>query len=315
MDNINLFEGYNSAFLSTEAAQNIVHLPIVGNDDQEDILKNTNTQTGIFHYLNYSVQISTSRKLAFFSACNIDGSLFKKVPRRDSWKKDSRVGEFQLGRELYSAPKGYFDRGHLTKREDVQWGESSAIAYNAANSTFYFPNAVPQHKDLNRDVWRSLEDYILHKETAKKGLKINVFTGPVLMKSDPFFVTQVKNVDIQIPLYFWKVVVFLKDDGKLYRAGFLMCQKKLLVEDGTVEELEHFTEEDRLFQAFSKAATYQVNISLIEEITGISIPHAADSYVDNRPRELVLQVVDIDPDLESFSIDQEMGYQIENIVL
>lgn len=315
MENTDLFVGYNSAFLSTETNQNIVQLPIVGNGDQEDILKSTETPTGIFHYVNYSVQVSTSRKLAFFSACNIDGTLFKKVPRRDSWRRDSRVGEFQLGMELYAAPKGHFDRGHLTKREDVQWGESPAIAYNAANSTFYFPNAVPQHKDLNRDVWRSLEDYILHKETSKKGLKISVFTGPVLMKSDPFFVIQVKNLNIQIPLYFWKVVVFLKEDGKIYRVGFLMCQKKLLADDGTVEELEYFTEEDRLFQEFTKAATYQVNISLIEEITGITIPSATDSYIDIRPRELVLRVVDIDPDLESFSGDQEMGYEIENIVL
>src|SRR3546814_8573174 len=119
------------------------------------------------------------------TATNIDGLQFKKVPRKDSWRKDTRISkEFQFGKELYTAPKSNFDKGHMTKREDVQWGETFGIAFNAANSTFYYTNAVPQHNDLNRVIWRSLEDYILHHETKKNELRLCVFTGTVLTVSN-----------------------------------------------------------------------------------------------------------------------------------
>ena len=126
--------------------------------------------------------------------------MFKSIKREDifsggsdSWKKDDRIPkECQLGKELYSAEKSNFDRGHLTKREDVQWGESAEIARNAAASTFYFTNAVPQVDRLNRGVWRRIEDYILHHEVVKQSLKISMMTGPLLLDDDPDFVTEIQ---------------------------------------------------------------------------------------------------------------------------
>ena len=200
----------------------------------------------------------------------------------------------------------------MTKREDVQWGETPGIALNAANSTFYYTNAVPQHKDLNRDIWRSLEDYILHTETKQNELRICVFTGPVLSSSNPYFVTPINGKQIQIPSLFWKVVIFQKEDGNLYRVGFMMSQNKLLQENHIIEELES---EDQLFMQFKDADTYQVNISLIEEMTGIEIPNVIDSYNDSRKTKLVLKEIDIDPELESDSIEYQLGFIIENLNL
>lgn len=191
-------------------------------------------------------------------------------------------------------------------------GRYIAIALNAADSTFYYTNAVPQHKDLNRDIWRSLEDYILHTETKKNELKVNVFTGPILSSHNPYFVTPLKDVQIQIPALFWKVVVFEKDDGELYRVGFMMGQNKLLIDNAIIESLES---QDDLFNDFKDAETYQVNITLIEELSGIKMPIAIDSYTDTRNIKLVLQEIDIDPDLESFSSEYELGFIIENLKL
>ncbi|RXG22303.1 DNA/RNA non-specific endonuclease [Leeuwenhoekiella polynyae] len=199
----------------------------------------------------------------------------------------------------------------MTKREDVQWGESLAIALNAANSTFYYTNAVPQHKDLNRFIWRSLEDYILHTETKQNELRICVFTGPVLSSLNPYFITPIGGNQIQIPSLFWKVVVFQKEDGKIYRVGFMMSQNKLLQENHIIEELELGEE---LFLQFKDADTYQVNISLIEELTGLEIPKAIDSYQDKRTTRLILEEIDIDPDLENYGFDS-LGYDILNIKL
>jgi len=303
-----LFQGYDEKFISNQT----VPLPNLSSEQNDDLVLDDEGNK-VIKYINYSLQQSASHKFPFYTATNIDGIQFKKVPRKDNWRKDTRLSqEFQWGKELYSAPKSDFDKGHMTKREDVQWGETSGIALNAANSTFYYTNAVPQHKDLNRDIWRSLEDYILHTEIKQNELRICVFTGPVLLSSNPYFVTPINGKQIQIPSLFWKVVIFQKEDGNLYRVGFMMSQNKLLQENHIIEELES---EDQIFNQFKDAGTYQVNVSLIEEMTGLEIPNAIDSYNDTRNKKLVLKEIDIDPELESDSIEYQLGFIIENLNL
>ncbi|MHA6697431.1 DNA/RNA non-specific endonuclease [Chryseobacterium sp. A321] len=303
-----LFQGYDEKFISNQT----VPLSKLSQEQSADLAFD-DEGNDVIKYINYSLQQSASHKFPFYTATNVDGIEFKKVPRKDNWRKDKRLSkEFQLGKELYSAPKSDFDKGHMTKREDVQWGETLGIALNAANSTFYYTNAVPQHKDLNRDIWRSLEDYILHTETRQSELRICVFTGPVLSSSNPYFVTPINGKQIQIPSLFWKVVVFQKEDGNLYRVGFMMSQNKLLKENHIIEELES---DDQLFMQFKDSDTYQVNISLIEEMTGLEIPTAIDSYTDTRNSRLVLKEIDIDPDLEIDSLEYKLGFSIENLTL
>lgn len=302
-----LFQGYDENFI----LNNNISLPKLNDEQINDVVRDEDGND-IIKYINYSLQLSATHKFPFYTATNIDGLLFKKVPRKDNWRNDERVKDYQWGKELYSAPKSDFDRGHMTKREDVQWGETIGIALNAADSTFYYTNAVPQHKDLNRDIWRSLEDYILHTETKQNELRACVFTGPVLSRSNPYFVTPINNKQIQIPSLFWKVVIFQKEDGNLYRVGFMMSQNKLLSKNAIVEELES---DNELFMQFDDADTYQVNISLIEDITGLEIPKAIDSYSDERSLKLILKEIDIDPDLESDSIEYQLGFSLENIVL
>lgn len=303
-----LFQGYNEKFISNQT----VSLPKLSQEQNDDLVSDDEGNK-VIKYINYSLQQSASHKFPFYTATNIDGLQFKKVPRKDNWRKDTRLSkEFQMGKELYSSSKSDFDKGHMTKREDVQWGETPGIALNAANSTFYYTNAVPQHKDLNRDIWRSLEDYILHTETKRNEIRICVFTGPVLSSSNPYFVTPINGKQIQIPSLFWKVVVFQKEDGNLYRVGFMMSQNKLLLENHIVEELES---DDKLFMQFKDADTYQVNISLIDEFTGLEMPKAIDSYTERRSTKLILEEIDIDPDLESDSLESFIGYNIKNLKL
>lgn len=315
MQSEKLYQGFDQYFLVDETVTEKVAFPILGKKHKNDVAPVDGNDHSIVNYINYSVQLSLSRKFPFFTASNIDGALFKKANRAPSWKKDERVKAYQWGQELYSADKSDFDKGHMTKREDVQWGATPGLAQKAADSTFFYSNAVPQHKELNQQIWKSLEDYILHTETRKKSLKVCVFTGPVLTKNDPPFVTTVKDETILIPIVFWKVVVFPKEDGKLYRVGFMMSQKKLLTENGVVVELETATAEDELFMQFDDASTYQVNVSLIEQLADIKLTKAIDTYKDDRSIKLVLREIDIDPDLESDSVEQTLGFSISNIIL
>ena len=315
MINEKLYQGFNHKFLVDETVNETVAFPILGDKHKNDVAPVSGNDDSILNYFNYSAQLSVSRKFPFFTASNIDGALFQRAIRAPSWKKDERAESFQWGQELYGADKSDFDKGHMTKREDVQWGRTQGLAQKAADSTFFYSNAVPQHKELNQQIWKSLEDYILHTETRKKSLKICVFTGPILSKNDPPFITKVKNETILIPLIFWKVVVFPKEDDKLYRVGFMMSQRKLLAENGIIETLEAATAEDELFMQFDDAATYQVNVSLIEQLADIKLTKSIDAYKDDRSIKLVLKEIDIDPDLESFSIPQTLGFSISNIIL
>jgi endonuclease G len=309
-----LFLGYDPDFLKEDTGQT-VDLPAVIGKHKNDLPTVEETGETVLHYMNYSVQLSASRKFAIYAASNIDGGLFKKATRAPNWKKDDRLKEFQFGQELYGAPSSDFDKGHMVKREDVQWADTPGLAQKAADSTFFYSNAAPQHKDLNQEIWKSLEDYILHTEAKEQSLRVCVFTGPVLSKNDPPFVSEVKGETVLLPIVFWKVVIYAKSDGQLYRVGFMMSQRRLLTEHGIIVEVERDTAEDRLFLEFDDAETYQVNVSLIEELTGLRFYAAKDAYTDTRGKQLVLKEIDIDPDLESDSVEQQLGYSISNLTL
>ena len=313
MADFNLYIGYLEDFLDTDK---LISLPKLNKTQEQDLAKINQTEDNVLHYVNYSLQLSASRRFPYFTASNIDGKLFKKAPRKDHWRRDERVDEqFQWGSELYSAAMSDFDKGHMTKREDVQWGDSIAFASLAADSTFYYTNSVPQHAELNQQIWRSLEDYILHTESVEKELKICVFTGPVLRSKDPLFVTKVKGGNIQLPTLFWKLVYFRKKkDGKIYRVGFLMSQASLFLENGIVAELEAEaapTDEDKLFLEYEKAETYQVNVATVEMLSGLSFPEANEPFTDNRKIPLILKEVDIRESLnEAADPITQLGFSI-----
>jgi len=316
MADFDLYIGYMEDFLDTNQ---LVNFPKLKEGQQRDVVTVDQTSDNILHYVNYSLQLSASRRFPYFTASNIDGKLFRKAPRKDKWRRDERIDKnFQWGPELYSAEMSDFDKGHMTKREDVQWGDSIAFASMAADSTFYYTNAVPQHSELNQRIWRSLEDYILHTETTENDLKICVLTGPVLRQQDPFFVTKVKGESIQIPALFWKIVYFKKTkDNKIYRVGFLMSQAGLLFENGIAEEssLEAVpTEEDLLFMEFDQAETFQVNIGTIEKLSGLSFADAEEPFKDKRKIPLILNEVDVRESLnESADPYTQLGFKISGL--
>jgi endonuclease G len=112
-----------------------------------------------------------------------------------------------------------------------------------------------------------------------------------------------------------KVVYFQKADNKTYRVGFLLSHHSLLKASSIITNLESESLDDHLFLDFKKAETYQVNISIIENITNMQFAYAVDSYQDTRPIELIFDEIDIDPDLESDSIEQRIGFSIVNLTL
>ena len=112
-------EGYVANFLGKKFK---VDLPEVTRDagDVLDFEIDGETQTEL-RYEHYSVVMSRSRRMCFFSACNIDGQQSRKSARV-AWKWDPRIPKSQqIMKECYGSPPK-FSRGHMTRREDPGWG-------------------------------------------------------------------------------------------------------------------------------------------------------------------------------------------------
>ncbi|MFN7119456.1 MAG: DNA/RNA non-specific endonuclease, partial [Saprospiraceae bacterium] len=216
----------------------------------------------LLHYRHFSVAMNTARRMPYYTAVNVDAHKYNElkdqIPSRkemggDDWDLDPRIPKTaQIPESFYE--HNDFDLGHMVRREYALWGNTLTEALAANDDTFYLTNAVPQHKDFNRNAqrWKGLEDYAL-KNARKNDLRISVFSGPVFNENDR------KAKGIQIPGQFWKIIVMVKPDGELSATGYLVQQDDLI---------ESITERDLGFR-YEQFKTYQVPLTKIEELTGL----------------------------------------------
>lgn len=257
-----LREGYDPDFLGT--GEHSVALPQLPDELVQKAATNslaTEEPRYVLPYHHFSVVQNKERRLAFYTAVNIDGSLSRRVKREhDRWYFDPRVPrEEQTGDQVYA--KNDLDLGHLVRRLDPAWGDTAA-AKRANDDTFHYTNCTPQHKDFNQNktTWAGLEDYLL-EHASNLHFKVSVFTGPVLADDDDQY------RDIQLPRQFWKTVAMVKTDGKLSGTAYLLSQEALI--EG-IKAREPFS--------YGAYGTYQVPVSRIEEVTALSFGalHNAD---------------------------------------
>jgi endonuclease G len=210
----------------------------------DDVLLVSQSDGSRLDYEHFSIVMSKSRRLALFTAVNIDGSVSVSVPRGgDPWAFDGRIPKAaQAGDELYA--DNDFDRGHLVRREDPNWGPTASVANR---DTFHFTNCAPQLSVFNQRSWLSLEDYIL-STTRRVGERATVFTGPVFRPDDPVY------RGVAIPLAYWKVVAFIHDDGRPSASAYL---------------LDHDVDLDAQSLLFGAFKTYQRSVLSIEGLTNL----------------------------------------------
>ena len=199
-------------------------------------------------YHHYSVVMNRKRRLAFFTAVNIDGRTARSIERdRDKWFFDPRIErDSQIGNDLYAGTP--FDRGHLVRRLDPAWGRTLRIAKVANDDTFHFTNCSPQHERFNegKDLWAGLEDFLLLRRRDDRK-RLVVFTGPIFREDDP------KVRGVPIPRDFWKVAAMIRPNGRLATLGFIVSQESLVGKEAAVDV----------------ARTYQVPVTHVEELTGL----------------------------------------------
>ena len=176
----------------------------------------------VLKYRHYSAVLNKERRLAFFTAVNVDGNDRRNPRRLPKFELDPRLDEkVQTGELMYR--DNDLDRGHLVRRLDPCWGDEDA-AKQANRDSMFFPNIAPQHKNLNQKLWNDLEEHIL-QNTVDANARVNVFVGCIFSADDPVQ----KPTGIRVPLEFWKVVVSSSRAGRGSRRGEAKLQAQAFV--------------------------------------------------------------------------------------
>jgi endonuclease G len=242
---------------------------------------------GELKYEHFSLKLNKGKRIAMFTATNIDGKTYLAIDRAtgkvsdnaegDKWFIDPRINAaFYLDQSFYGDWSDYFDRGHLTRRTDPTWGTPEE-SERANADTFHFTNCSPQHFRFNESAkfWQGAERYVLENgvlSTDSKG-RIAVFQGPI-------FNSQIDMLadDVQIPSSFFKVIVWKGKDG-LKAVGLIVDQLALLSETRKKMGTPHSLPSVNVSQ-------WRVPISSIEKKTGLSFGLAvnnADTIGANQP--------------------------------
>ena len=253
-----------------------VNLPQIVNDGDIAPLKDAYGQSftpaekkaGVLHYSGYSVVMNKARRFAFYSAANVNWGMRPAISgREDDWMFDDRIERaHQVDNSYYKNNK--FDRGHLTRREDMEWGDSPEGAVRRANGTCTWTNCTPQHSIFNQDkhpdksihLWQGLERYVLEQTAIAGRFSVQAFTGPIFGAADPVY------RGIAYPLDFWKIVVAVDAGGKLFATGYVLGQKDVVDQFGLAEAAE---------VPFGEYGTYQRSLATIEDLTGLRFTFGA----------------------------------------
>lgn len=248
--------GYNSAFLGVDIAA-----PKLSDPNRELAFEGGRPA----NYLNYSIVLNRQRRMAFYSAANVDRESLRVLPRivlqdRPAGPDPRIPRDFQALEDWFAGPD--VDLGHLVSRSEISWGPMLPADPNMAARTVdasvnVFPNITPQLDTFNRGAWAALERWTLtgHNPDARR---VAIFTGPVFAGSDP----EINGA--LVPRAFWKVAVsaiptYSKSGGGggYVVDAFLVPQFKR----GTNEKIDPV-------RAFDPEA-YRVPVAEIERLAGL----------------------------------------------
>jgi endonuclease G len=262
-----LATGYDENFIPGY----VVKHPVLMDQAKHDALK-VNGDC-ILNYTHYSLVMNKKRRTACYTAANIDGRRMVRLPRKDEWRFDTRIDEkYQMGNDIYK--NNPWDKGHLVRRLDAQWG-TVREAKKGRSDSYYYSNAAPQHKNFNQDEWVYLEDWILEK-TSENYYRLCVFTGPIFTDNDQ------KYRGIRIPGAFWKVIAMRRDsDENLTALAFLMNQYEML--------------QDSNGRKYLNLTLYQVPISEIERHTHLDFQILKENEPESISEMVVPEGLEIEP--------------------
>lgn len=226
----------------------------VGNHDKADKISlelaipqfTKSTKSQVIEHVGYTVSYNEQRRNPNWVAYELTGEEVDGTePRGSKFIPDPNV----IGRQAVDDDYKHsgWDRGHLAPAADMKWSEQ------AMDESFYLSNISPQNGNLNRGVWKSIEE--LTRDNANRYGEILVVTGPVF--TDKKGLGYIGDNRVLIPNAFYKVL--LAYDNGYTGIGFY-CEN---------------------VAGKKKLQTYARSIDEIEEITGIDFFHLLADEIEN----------------------------------
>ncbi len=343
--------GYDPNFISDKIS---IPMPTFGRKLAGSVFQDDAVlREGIYSdHTHFTVVVNKDTKQPVFAAVNIDQTKFvdsrdhkEEIERRFGKKFGKRgwrrSGDFPKGavleNEYYKDRKGPngeeipnpYDRGHMAMRFNNMWGDSLGAVHDAGKATFIWANAALQHKNLNQDEWRALEEDIVRDFMDDANDRLSVFTGPIYGDLDRHVHISASESG-RAPAGFFKVICFQsKFEGRADELGvlaFAIFQDASVLRDAkgsatvktdrryqvTIKELSNLTGLNfgkKLFDAnpliyfADSAEKLDRNVFRVPERIPVDTPddlvpvqdHTRSGVEDLREREIVINSAMIDP--------------------
>ncbi len=255
--------GYQNNFLGDDFQ---VDLPIITPQLAGIVVQDSSLRDNIIlDYPNFSVVMNAESRQAIYSAAN--ANFTNNRGRGRNFRIDTRIdADLQLDNIYYKdigRMKNPYDRGHLTRRAAVAWGDTQKDANDASKDSCFFTNISLQHKNFNQDEWHALEKAI-ESNNDDVNNKFNIFTGTIFTPLDRL-IEPTRNLEpARVPSGFWKIITYIgKTSQKLEVNAFIVYQ-----DDEAIAAMNQILNNNQV-KAFE---LYQTSTTLIEQLTGLKFP-------------------------------------------
>ena len=246
-DDLESRDGFDRQFLRLKGGE-AVPMPKITQSGEKVLAPLLDGSGSELKYHHFSVWMHKTRRLALFTAANVDWRSRKKevdgksTARKalagfpegeriaEQWVEDARIDSaHQLPDIFYTDDRGAFDKGHIVRRDDMCWGDAYEDIQMANGDTFHVTNCSPQIKPFNQGThgeenWGDLEEHIA-RATKKDAETACIFAGPIFGRDDRLFNGKETGgkVRVQIPSRYWKIVVVKSASGP-QAYGFILKQ-------------------------------------------------------------------------------------------
>ncbi|MDR3137631.1 MAG: DNA/RNA non-specific endonuclease [Tannerellaceae bacterium] len=163
----------------------------------------------ILYRTGYVLSYNSDYRLANWVAWALTEAeaLSKEIEREDSFKADPDVKG--KAAQLSDYKNSGFDRGHLAPAGDMGWSEM------AMKESFYLSNICPQAPNLNRGIWKTIEEE--SRRWAVDYGEVLIVAGPVVQPG----ASHIGKNEVVVPQYFYKVICRLSHN-KCHGIAFLL---------------------------------------------------------------------------------------------
>jgi endonuclease G len=181
--------------------------------------------------------------------------------RTDNFRADPELPEGERA-VLADYRRSGYDRGHMAPAAAFQRSRE------AMSETFVLSNMAPQRPNLNRRIWRILEEQV--RSLAEAHGNIWVFTGPLYLDAngDPAEPTVfIGPTDVAVPTHFYKAILCEHTTGTVETFAFIM--------------------ENRLQPLVGQPSGYLVSVDSVEALSGLDFFAALPDTDEDRLEALI----------------------------